>query len=69
MLLATALAFCFLLAWLADLIGLAPIVGAFAAGLILEEAHYHELVDQGRAPLEHLIHPARPGSWCRCSSW
>src|SRR5437868_1381893 len=28
-----ALAFCFLLAWAASLVGLAPIVGAFAAGL------------------------------------
>lgn len=35
-LLAFGLSFCFLLAWLADAIGLASIVGAFAAGLILE---------------------------------
>ena len=38
-LLATGLSFCFVLAWAADAIGLAPIVGAFAAGLILEDAH------------------------------
>jgi len=38
-LLATGLSFCFVLAWLADGLGLAPIVGAFAAGLILEDAH------------------------------
>ncbi|MFH0902253.1 MAG: cation:proton antiporter, partial [Pseudomonadota bacterium] len=37
MLLAIALAFCFLLAFLAHLVDLAPIVGAFAAGLILNE--------------------------------
>src|SRR5688572_1572485 len=35
-LLATGLAFCFALSWLANAIGLAAIVGAFAAGLILE---------------------------------
>jgi len=33
----TALTLCFLMAWLADRLGLAPIVGAFAAGLLLEE--------------------------------
>ena len=35
--LVTALTVCFLMAWLADRLGLAPIVGAFAAGLLLEE--------------------------------
>src|SRR5690606_3316088 len=39
-LLALALSFCFVLSWAANAIGLAPIVGAFAAGLILEHAHY-----------------------------
>jgi Kef-type K+ transport system membrane component KefB len=56
-LLAVALAFCFGLSWLAGRIGLAPIVGAFAAGLILEEVHYRELVDKGEHPLEHLVQP------------
>jgi Kef-type K+ transport system membrane component KefB len=56
-LLATALALCFVLAWSADAIGLAPIVGAFAAGLILEETHYRSFVDQGEHELEELIHP------------
>jgi Kef-type K+ transport system membrane component KefB len=56
-LLAISLAFCFLLSWLASLIGLAPIVGAFAAGLILEEAHYRDFVDKGEHGLEELIHP------------
>ena len=51
------LAFCFLLSWLADRIGLAPIVGAFAAGLILEEVHYRDFVDRGEHGLEELIHP------------
>jgi Kef-type K+ transport system membrane component KefB len=56
-LLALGLAFCFLLAWLANLIGLAPIVGAFAAGLILEELHFRDFQKKGEASLEHLIHP------------
>lgn len=56
-LLAVGLGFCFALAWLADLIGLAPIVGAFAAGLILEDVHYQELASRERQTLEQLIHP------------
>ena len=56
-LLAVALAFCFAVSWLAGAIGLAPIVGAFAAGLILEQVHYQELVDREEHELEHLIHP------------
>ena len=45
-LLSVALAICFLLAWLAGVMGLAPIVGAFAAGLILDEVHYRNLRDR-----------------------
>jgi Kef-type K+ transport system membrane component KefB len=56
-LLTTALAFCFLLAAIASLIGLAPIVGAYAAGLILEEAHYADLTEQGEHRLEELVRP------------
>jgi Kef-type K+ transport system membrane component KefB len=56
-LLALALAFCFFLSWLASAIGLAPIVGAFAAGLILEQAHYSDFTDRGEHQLEELIHP------------
>jgi Kef-type K+ transport system membrane component KefB len=37
-----ALVFCFTLARLASAIGLAPIVGAYAAGLILEDLHYRD---------------------------
>lgn len=55
-LLATALIFCFLLAYLASRIGLAPIVGAYAAGLILEDVHYVGF--RGReVQLEHLLRP------------
>ena len=56
-LLATGLAFCFFLAWLGSLFGLAPIIGAFAAGLILEEVHYRDFVQRGEHGLEHLVHP------------
>jgi len=42
-LLSLALVFCFGLAFLAGKAGLAPIVGAFAAGLVLDEVHYREL--------------------------
>jgi Kef-type K+ transport system membrane component KefB len=56
-LLAVSLAFCFLLAWLAERMGLAPIVGAFSAGLILEDVHYREFMDRGEHHLGHLIDP------------
>jgi Kef-type K+ transport system membrane component KefB len=56
-LLATALVFCFTLAWLASAIGLAPIVGAYAAGLILEDVHYRELAAKEEWQLEDLIRP------------
>jgi Kef-type K+ transport system membrane component KefB len=56
-LLALGLGFCFFLSWLANEIELAPIVGAFAAGLILEQVHYRDFVDRGEHELEELIHP------------
>ena len=56
-LLATGLAFCFFLSWLAGAIGLAPIVGAFAAGLILEDVHYREFLDRGERGLGELVKP------------
>jgi Kef-type K+ transport system membrane component KefB len=57
LLLALSLGFCFLLAWLADRIGLATIVGAFAAGLILDEVHFRELREREKHSLEELLHP------------
>jgi Kef-type K+ transport system membrane component KefB len=36
-----ALAVCLLCAYVAELVGLAPIVGAFAAGLVLDAVHFH----------------------------
>jgi Kef-type K+ transport system membrane component KefB len=56
-LLTIGLTFCFALAWLADWISLAPIVGAFAAGLILENVHYRDFVNRGERPLEDLVRP------------
>ena len=57
MLLAVALIFLFVLSWLADFIGLATIVGAFAAGLVLDEVHYKDFLDRGDHHIEELIHP------------
>jgi Kef-type K+ transport system membrane component KefB len=59
MLLSFALAFCFFAAYLAGKAGLAPIVGAFAAGLVLEDVHYEDLRarDPHRRDLHHLMAP------------
>jgi Kef-type K+ transport system membrane component KefB len=54
---ALSVAFCFALAWLAHLAGLAPIVGAFAAGLVLEEVHFEEHVSRGDRPLHRSLEP------------
>jgi Kef-type K+ transport system membrane component KefB len=51
------LCFCFLLAWVSDAIGLAPIVGAFTAGLVLEEAQWRAFVDRGERGLDEEIEP------------
>lgn len=56
-LLATALVFCFGLSYLAAAIGLAAIVGAYAAGLILEDVHYHDFTQRGELGLEKLLQP------------
>jgi Kef-type K+ transport system membrane component KefB len=52
-----SLSLCFLLAWASSLIGLAPIVGAFAAGLVLEDVHFKDFVSRGERSLEDLIRP------------
>ena len=57
LLLTISLAFCFLLAYLANVIELAPIVGAFAAGLILDDVHYKTFLDRGEHNVEELLHP------------
>ena len=56
-LLTTSLIFCFFLSYLAAAVGLAAIVGAFAAGLILER-RYFETFEEGKSQsLERLLHP------------
>ncbi len=56
-LLAVGLSVCFLFSWLSSVIGLAPIVGAFAAGLVLEDLHFRDFTNRGEETLEHLIRP------------
>ncbi|HEX9242785.1 MAG TPA: cation:proton antiporter [Anaeromyxobacter sp.] len=51
-----ALVVCFGLSWLANAAGLAPIVGAFAAGLVLEGVGFDSLLPDGDK-LEHLLMP------------
>ena len=56
-LLSVSLAFCFLLAWAAAGVGLAPIVGAFAAGLVLDEAQFELFNGRGEQQLHDLLAP------------
>ena len=56
-LLALSICFCFLLAWIASVVGLAPIVGAFAAGLVLDEAHFESFRSREELRLEQLLAP------------
>lgn len=60
----TALIFAFLFSWAANLIGLATIVGAFAAGLILDDVHFcgmkrksHCGKEEDEFHIEDLIQP------------
>jgi Kef-type K+ transport system membrane component KefB len=55
--LAMAIVFCLLLSYIANLIGLATIVGAFAAGLILREARFKDLKG-GEHGMQELLRPA-----------
>jgi Kef-type K+ transport system membrane component KefB len=56
-LLPASLGFAFLLAGLGSLAGLAPIVGAYSAGLILEPAHIRVLEHRELHTLEDLVRP------------
>jgi Kef-type K+ transport system membrane component KefB len=56
-LLAVCIPFCLLLAGAAASVGLAPIVGAFAAGVVIEQIHYAPFVERGGASLEELLSP------------
>jgi len=55
--LAVSLALCFVTSYAAYAAGLAPIIGAFAAGLVLESSHYRWFTDKGEHPIEDLLHP------------
>ncbi|HSN27335.1 MAG TPA: cation:proton antiporter [Kofleriaceae bacterium] len=57
MLLITALAICFSMSWAAAAVGLAPIVGAFAAGLVLDEVHFRDFADRTTRSLADEIRP------------
>jgi Kef-type K+ transport system membrane component KefB len=56
-LLALSIGFCFLLSWAAARVGLAPIVGAFAAGLVLDEIHFETFEERGKHDLQRLVTP------------
>jgi Na+:H+ antiporter len=56
-LLTFAVSFCLVLAWAAAKVGLAPIVGAFAAGLVLDEVHYKPPGGRVERDLGDLIQP------------
>lgn len=57
LLISFSLMFCFVMAYLSKIIGLAPIVGAFSAGLILEEVHFYDFSGKGEHQLEDLLKP------------
>lgn len=57
MLLTLSLTLCFAFSYLANFFGLAPIVGAFSAGLILEPDHSKIFTQQEEQTLEHLLVP------------
>ena len=56
-LVALCICFCFALAALAGLMGLAPIIGAFAAGVILDEVHYKPFLERGERTVQDLLFP------------
>jgi len=56
-LLTLGISFCLVLAWAAAEVGLAPIVGAFAAGLILDEVHYKPTGGRTERDLNDLLQP------------
>ncbi|HSE20953.1 MAG TPA: cation:proton antiporter [Pyrinomonadaceae bacterium] len=56
-LLTIAVCFCLFLSWAAAKVGLAPIVGAFAAGLILDDVHYQPPGDRKERDLQELLQP------------
>ena len=56
-LLTLAISCCLFMAWASAKVGLAPIVGAFAAGLILDEVHYKPGGTRKQRDLHDLLQP------------
>ena len=56
-LLVLSIAFCFALSWLAAKVELATIVGAFAAGLVLDDVHFKPFLERGERDLSELLVP------------
>lgn len=56
-LLTLAISCCLFMAWVAAKVGLAPIVGAFAAGLVLDEVHYKPTGGRKERDLNDLLQP------------
>ncbi|HSE18403.1 MAG TPA: cation:proton antiporter [Pyrinomonadaceae bacterium] len=56
-LLTFAISCCLFLAWMSAKVGLAPIVGAFAAGLILDDVHYKPIGGRKERDLYELLQP------------
>ena len=56
-LLTLAISCCLIMAWASAKVGLAPIVGAFAAGLILDEVHYKPGGTRKQRDLHDLLQP------------
>ncbi|MCY3624887.1 MAG: cation:proton antiporter [Candidatus Dadabacteria bacterium] len=52
-----AIAFCFVYAYCSNLFSLAPIVGAFAAGLVLRETEQFKTIEASIKPVSHFFAP------------
>lgn len=57
MLVTMSLIWMFFVAWLGAQLGLAPIIGAFAAGLVLEDISVKKIEEREGAKLVELLHP------------
>ncbi|MBQ0105434.1 MAG: cation:proton antiporter [Armatimonadetes bacterium] len=55
--LAVGMILCFLFAYIANMIQLAPIVGAFAAGLVLDHIHYRDYDKFEEKNIEEIVEP------------
>ena len=51
------IAFCLVYSYLSDIFSLAPIVGAFAAGLVLRETDQFKAIERGVKPVSHFFAP------------